>query len=163
MSRVDDHWRVPVIDPGHRSVSYLLFSAVCELFFPLRLPKAIKARRFASCESKFFLHCFWKWKSQWNSRYSVLTDFLPVSKHSIQHGAQVFYPLNDWIFKFYLFIFYFFTSKQREISGFEVKPLHPCCVLVQRAVYLNLGETISVENYIYCLYSFIIHKCLISH
>lgn len=41
-------------------------------------------------------------------RYPVLTDFLPFSKHSIQHRAQVaeiafFHPLNDWKVLFFSF------------------------------------------------------------
>lgn len=99
-------------------------------------------------------------------RYPVLTDFLPFSKHFIQHGAQVAeiafsYPLNDC-----KVVFFFLQNREKLVvsSLRKVKPLHPRCALVQRAVYLNLGETIGVENYIYCLYAFIIHNsCLISH
>lgn len=81
-------------------------------------------------------------------RYPVLTDFLPFSKHSIQHRAQVaeiafFHPLNDWKV-------FFFPSKQREIGGFiptysQTSTPAPLCS-DQRAVYLHLGETIRTEN-----------------
>lgn len=55
---------VPVIDPGHKSGPYLLFlKCVSLLSPPLWLPKTIKAH---CSESKFLLHCFWKWKSRWN-------------------------------------------------------------------------------------------------
>lgn len=83
-------------------------------------------------------------------RYPVLTDFLPFSKHSIQHRAQVaeiafFHPLNDWKV---LFFFFLQNREKLVVSSLRtVKPPHPrCCAPVQRAVYLHPGETIRIES-----------------
>lgn len=155
MSRVDDHWRLSVIDPGHRSGSYLLFSAACEPFFPLRLPKTIKAHCSASCESKFLLHCFSKWKSKWNLSLSgeETSGILSVQTSSLFQSTLSNTGPRNLKLLFFLSLkrledfFSLFKTEKLVVSSLrKVKQLPPCSALLQRAVYLILGETIKVES-----------------
>lgn len=92
-ARWTDHWRVPVIDPGHRSVSYLLFfCCVWAVFFlqgcqkPLRFTALPHVRaNFSSTVSENeslceICHCLEK-----RPQVSCPNRLAPFSKHSIQH------------------------------------------------------------------------------
>lgn len=78
--------------------------------------------------------------------YPVLTDFLPFSKDSIQHRAQVeiafFYPLNDW--KVVLF-----PQNRQKLVVVSLGSQTPAA---QKAVYFDLGETNMLTLFIILIY-----------
>lgn len=89
-----------------------------------------------------------------NLGYPVLTDFLPFSKHSIQHRARVeiafFYPLNDW-----KVVFPPPQNRQKlVVSPFgKVRLRHLHCAAAQRAIYLDLGEINMLTLFIILIYT----------